>query len=225
MASSYGNHDAACCARNFSAMSLALAGDSEGARVMVDHSLAAARSLDDPFSLALTLYFGSAAAQILGDISLATTNSELSTQVATEHDLAQPKAWGMGVAGWCMAENGDPNRGLALTTQAIASMHAIKSRHFLVYLLGLLTDMHLKAGHHAEAMKAVEEGLTMAEATGERFYSAELHRLHGELFARTPRGRRREAEASFRDAIKLANQQGAWALERKANEGLLRWFG
>ena len=39
MASSYGNHDAACCARNFSAMSLALAGDGEG-RTRDDRSIA-----------------------------------------------------------------------------------------------------------------------------------------------------------------------------------------
>lgn len=225
MASSYGNHDAACCARNFSAISLALAGDGEGARAMIDHSLAAARSLDDPFSLALTLYFTSAAAQMLGDVSLATANSELSVQMAIEHDLAQPKAWSMGVAGWCVAENGDLDRGLALATQAIAAMQAIKSRHFLAYLFGLLTDVHLKAGHHAEAMKAVEEGLAIAEATGECFYSAELHRLRGELWARPPYGEKRKAAASFRAAIKLAKQQGATALEHKANESLRRWFG
>ena len=34
---------------------------------MIDKSLAAAKILDDPFSLALTLYFTSAAAQMLGD--------------------------------------------------------------------------------------------------------------------------------------------------------------
>ena len=67
MASSYGNHDAACCARNFSAMALALAGEDERARERIDQSLAAARKLDDPFSLALTLYFTSVAAQMLGD--------------------------------------------------------------------------------------------------------------------------------------------------------------
>ena len=39
---------------------------------MIARSLAAARSLDDPFSLALTLYFTSAAAQVLGDVALAT---------------------------------------------------------------------------------------------------------------------------------------------------------
>ena len=152
---------------------------------------------------------------MLGDVSLAAVNSELSVQVATEHDLAQPKAWSMGVAGWCIAENGDLDRGLELATQAIAAMQAIKSRHFLAYLLGLLTEVHLKAGHHAEAMKAVEEGLA-GRSHGERFYSAELHRLHGELLARPPHGEKREAEASFRAAIKIAKQQGARTLEHKA---------
>jgi predicted ATPase len=63
----------------------------------------------------------------------------------------------------------------------------------------------------------------MAEATGERFYSAELHRLRGELFALTPPGQKREAEASFCAAIKTAEQQGAWALAHKAKESSLRW--
>jgi DNA-binding winged helix-turn-helix (wHTH) protein/predicted ATPase len=225
MASSYGNHDAECCARNFSAISLALAGDDHGARVMIDKSLAAAKILDDPFSLALTLYFTSAAAQMLGDIALATANSELSMQMATEHDLAQPKAWSMGVAGWCAAENGDLDRGLQLATQAVVSLQAIQSRHFLAYLLGLLADTQLKAGHDVEAMKAVEEGLAMADATGEHFYSAELHRLQGELLARLPQGQRGKAEAAFRVAIEIAKEQGARTLEHKANESVRRWSG
>jgi DNA-binding winged helix-turn-helix (wHTH) protein/predicted ATPase len=223
MASSYGNHDAACCARNFSAMSLALSGDGQGARVMIDQSLVAARSLDDPFSLSLTLYFTSAAAQMLGDLALATANSELSVQMATEHGLAQPKAWSMGVAGWCVAQNGDLDRGLQLATEAVAAMQAIQSRHFLAYLLGLLADAHLKAGHYVDAMKAVEDGLAMAEATGEHFYSAELHRLRGELLARPPHGQKRMAEAAFQTAIKIAKKQGAMTLEHKANASLHRW--
>ena len=125
----------------------------------------------------------------------------------------------MGVAGWCIAENGDLDRGLSLATQAIATLQSIQSRHFSAYLLGLLADTHLKAGHHLEAMKAVEEGLAMAE----RFYGAELHRLHGELLARPPHGQKGKAEAAFRTAIKIASEQGAGTLEHKANESLLRW--
>ncbi|HEY6993891.1 MAG TPA: AAA family ATPase [Xanthobacteraceae bacterium] len=224
MASSYGNHDASCCARNFSSMALALAGEGAAARAMMERSLAAARSLDDPFSLALTLYFTSAAAQMLGDVALATAHSKLSVQMATEHDLAQPKAWSMGVAGWCVAQNGDLEEGLALATQAISAMQTIHSRHFLPYLLGLLADVRFKAGHEAEAMKAVRDGLATAEATGERFYSAELLRLRGELLARSPEGGK-EAEASFHGALEVARQQGATALEHKANASLRRWCG
>jgi predicted ATPase len=224
MASSYGNHDAGCCARNFSSLALALAGEGESARAMMESSLAAARGLDDPFSLALTLYFTSAAAQLQGDVTFATANSKLSLQMATEHDLAQPKAWSMGVAGWCIAQNGDLEEGLVLATEAIAAMQAIHSRHFLPYLFGLLADVHVKAGHETEAMKAVQDGLATAEGTGECFYSAELLRLRGELLARSP-DRRTETEASFDAAIRAAQQQGALALERKATASLRQWCG
>ena len=224
MASSYGNHDAGCCARNFSSLVLALTGDGDGARAMMARSLAAARTLDDPFSLALTLYFTSAAAQMLGDVALATANSQASVQMAAEHDLAQPRAWSMGVAGWCLAQNGEPEAGLALVTQAIAAMQAMHSRHFLAYLLGLLAAVHFKAGHDAQAMEAVQEGLVEAEATGERFYKAELLRMRGELLARASEGHK-EAEASFHAAVKVAAQQGAIALERKARASLRRWCG
>jgi hypothetical protein len=206
-------------------MSFALVGEAERARAMIEQALVAARGLDDPFSLALTLYFTAAAAQRLGDLPLATANSELSVRMAMEYDLAQPKAWSMGVAGWCIAENGDPNRGIALVTEGIAAMQAIQSRHFLCYLLGLLADACTKAGHHSKAMKAVQDGLALAEATGERFYDAELHRLRGELLARPPHSQKRKAQESFRAAIKVAKQQGAKALEHRAVESLHRWSG
>jgi predicted ATPase len=224
MASSYGNHDAACCARNFSALSLALAGDSEGARAMMQQALAAARALGDPFSLALTLYFTAATAQMLGDVALATANSTLSLQMARDHDLAQPRAWSMGVAGWCAAESGDVDRGLALATQAVGAMRTIQSRHFLVYLLGLSAEAQRKAGDLLAAMTAVEEALALTETTGERFYSAELHRLKGELLAQPPWGEARDAEAAFRTAITLARGQGAVTLERRAAASLRHWF-
>jgi len=94
----------------------------------------------------------------------------------------------------------------------------------LSYLLGLLAEAHANAGHHAEAMKAVEEGIAMVEATGERFHIAELYRLQGELCAHPSVGQRQKAEGSLRLASNFARQQGAAALERKANESLRRCF-
>jgi class 3 adenylate cyclase/predicted ATPase len=222
MASSYGNHDASVCALFFTAFSLALADEEERARTMADSALAVARSLDDPLSLALTLWILSATRQVLGDVALAVQHAEASRQVSAEHGFPVVRAWSTSVVGWCAAETGDSDRGIALLTDAIAELQTMRSRQFMSYLLGLLGGVHMKAGHHAEAMKAVKEGMALADATGERFYSAELHRLHGELLAQTIIGECKEAEAAFSTAITIAKQQGALLLERRALESLQR---
>jgi predicted ATPase len=133
-------------------------------------------------------------AQVLGDVALAARHAEANRQLATEHDLPMSRAWSTGITGWCAAENGDLDRGIALLTEAITTLHATQSRHTMAYLLGLLADVQMKAGRHADAMKAVEDGIALAETGGERYYSAELHRLRGELFARPPHRQRRKAQ-------------------------------
>ena len=220
MASNYGNHDAACCASNFSAMALAFAGEEEPARERIDQSLATARKLDDPFSLALTLYFTSVAAQTLGDFAVAAENSGMGLAIATEHHLALPKAWNMGIVGWCAVERGDVQEGIALLSDAIAAMRTMQSRHFMGYLIGLLAHAQLKAGRHSEAMEAVADGIVLTKVTGECFYAAELHRLRGEINLHSSIGRNRHAEASFQKAIAIARHQGSRTLERRAHQSL-----
>ena len=219
-ASSYGNHDASCCAHYYAAMALALAGDEKSSRAMIGRALAASKELNDPFSLAITLHFTSVAAQILGDVPLAAENSAASMRIATEHALASPKAWSAAVTGWCIAENGDVERGLALLNDATAALRAKQSLIFMPYLLGLLCDARIKARQYSEAMAAVQEGLTLAASTGEHVYSAELYRLHGELCARPCIGQSAKALVSFRTAVKLAKEQGARMLERRASRSL-----
>jgi DNA-binding winged helix-turn-helix (wHTH) protein/tetratricopeptide (TPR) repeat protein len=222
MASSYGNHDAGCCAQYFSALSLALMGEADRARSTIEQSVSDARALGDPFSLALAFYFTAIAAQFVGDIALATTNSEASLQLATEHALEMPRVWSTCVAGWCAVENGEPDRGLAMLDQAFATMRATQSMHFFSYHVGLLADARMKAGRHADALKAVEEGIAFAERDGDRFYCAELYRMRGALLACSSVGDRARVEASFRKAIEIAREQGAAMLERKARADLDR---
>jgi len=101
----------------------------------------------------------------------------------------------------------------------------MQSLAFMPYLLGLLAEAHMKAGLQSEAMKAVKDAIATAESTGERFYSAELFRLQGELLAQPSFGQPEKAENAFRMAIKIAKQQGALSLERKATASLRRWAG
>src|SRR5262249_17157224 len=162
MASHYGNHDASVCALNFSALSFAFAGEEERAHSTSDSALAVARGLNDPFTMALALYFSSATAQVLGDVGLSAQYAEPSQQLSAEHGFAYVKALSTSVVGWCAAENGDSDRGIGLLTDAIAQLKAAHDSQFMSYLLGLLCGAHMKAGHHAEAMKVVKEGITFA---------------------------------------------------------------
>ena len=107
----------------------------------------------------------------------------------------------------------------------VDALRATQSLAFLPYFLGLLCDAHIKAGQPSEAMKAVKEAISLVETTGERFYSAELYRLHGELLARASISQCEEAKAEFNRAVKIAAQQGAVSLERKARDSLRRLFG
>jgi DNA-binding winged helix-turn-helix (wHTH) protein/predicted ATPase len=224
-ASSYGNHDACACAYGSTAMLLGLEGKCEDARATIEAGLRVAMSLDDPFSLAVALHQTAIAAQLIGDVALATTNSEACARISTEHGLALSKTWSGGLAGWCAVENGERDRGLALLTEATDALRATQSLAFLPYFLGLLCDAHIKTEQPSEAMKAVEEAISLVETTGEHFYSAELYRLRGELLAQASNGQCDEAKAEFNRAVTIAVQQGAVSLERKARDSLRRLFG
>jgi hypothetical protein len=126
-------------------MVLGLQGKNEDARATIEAGLRVAMSLDDPFSLALTLYTMTAAAQLIGDVALATTNSEWSVRVAREHGLEQIESQSGALAGWCAVENGERDRGLALLTEATDSLRGMQSLAWLSYHLGLLADARIKA--------------------------------------------------------------------------------
>jgi predicted ATPase len=124
--------------------------------------------------------------------------------------------------GWCAAENGDPARGSRCWAERLPRWR-LRILGISCLSRGLLAQVHMKVGHHADAMKATDNAIALAAGSGERFYTAELHRLRGELLARRPGGHLQKAEASFRTAIEVARRQGATTLENKAIASLRRW--
>src|SRR5207249_1990126 len=79
-----------------------------------------------------------------------------------------------------------------------------------------------KEGEPQAGLDALAEALVLADATGERYYEAELHRLKGEFLLRQGAGD--EAEACFREAAAVARRQAAKSLELRAAMSLARLF-
>jgi predicted ATPase len=109
------------------------------------------------------------------------------------------------------------------------------------FQLALLVESLMAGDQIEEGLAVATEALALAEATGERFYEAELHRLRGELLRRREGEGRpspteptvtqphnpdpsapAEAEACFRRALDVAIRQGAKSLELRAALSLAR---
>ncbi len=85
--------------------------------------------------------------------------------------------------------------------------------------LGLLGHACLRTGDLARGLASVQQGLAQSERTGELYYTAELLRLRGDMEAAMGMDSA-IVEASFREAIALAEQQGAKSWTRTAGASL-----
>ena len=73
-----------------------------------------------------------------------------------------------------------------------------------------------------EALSALTEALDLIEASEQRFWAAELHRLRGEfLLSRSPASLA-ESEACLNKALAIARRQSARSLELRAAMSLAR---
>ena len=92
------------------------------------------------------------------------------------------------------------------------------------HFLTLLADVHETVDQPSEGLKLLAEARAAADKTGEGFWDAEMHRLHGELSLkvatteteRSDEERKIPPEESFLKAIEIARRQQAKSLELRA---------
>jgi predicted ATPase len=90
------------------------------------------------------------------------------------------------------------------------------------YNLAALADAYGKVGQLEEGLRVLTEAQTAAQATGERFYEAELSRLTGESLRAQSSENHAVAEACFQQALALARLQHAKSWELRAATSLSR---
>jgi predicted ATPase len=93
---------------------------------------------------------------------------------------------------------------------------------FRPFFLGFLADAYLRAEQLTEGLAVVEEALSLASQTQERWHEAELWRLKGELARQSGSECLPEAENCLRKAIAVAVSQEAKFWELRATTSLAR---
>jgi predicted ATPase len=91
-----------------------------------------------------------------------------------------------------------------------------------LYFIALLGEALGKAGKPDAGLAEIERALSIANLHGGRFQLSEMLRLKGELLLMRPKSGLREAEACFREAIGVADRQGAKLPKLRAAMSLAR---
>jgi predicted ATPase len=142
--------------------------------------------------------------------------------VAAEQGLVHRGGHGDLLQGWALAMRGDAIAGVAQIRQGLAVSQGEGLKVFSPYFLALLAEAYSLAGQPDPGRQALAEALTLVGETEERWWEAELHRLQGVLWLQRPSADVHQAEACFRQALKLASCQQAKALELRAAMSLAR---
>jgi predicted ATPase len=140
-------------------------------------------------------------------------------------------AFGTILQGWALTEQDQREEGIAQLQQGLAAWRATGAELYRPYFLSLLAEAYGRSGQIDNGLATVAEALDLVNATGERFYEAEVYRIKGELLltqegvrlqAEGLREKTEEAERCFHKAIEVAQQQHAKSLELRATMSLAR---
>jgi predicted ATPase len=147
-------------------------------------------------------------------------HAEVLLDLGTEHGFPRYAAWGALYRGWALAAQGQGAEGIAQIRQGLAAYQATGAASGIPAFLARLAVAHGQMDQVDEGLHLVAEALTVVDRTGERYYEAELHRLHGELLLRQATSDARQAEACFHQALTVARHQQAKSWELRAATSL-----
>jgi len=173
---------------------------------------------DDAFARVVEQWNSSCLHVMLREPEQAALLAAQAIATAGEHGFRQ-FGWGPRMArGWVQAQLGHSDEGANLIREALTAYRANGSLVSVPTRLTWLAEAQAQGGALADALRTIEEALTVNPA--ERYWRPETLRLRGHI--RRRQSEEELAEADFRDAIALAREMSARAWELRATTSLAR---
>jgi class 3 adenylate cyclase/predicted ATPase len=182
--------------------------------------IAEARRLAHPPTLTVSLSTDARLLSLTGDYAALDQRADQLIAVATGQGFPLYRALGSIYRGWVKANTGDLQAGISLLRCGSNAYSASGMQTRICYHTALLAKACEIAGQLEEALGLLTNALQLAEAVGERWFTAELYRHKGELMIR--QGDSEAAEKFYRKAIGIAEKQEAKLWELRATIGLAR---
>jgi len=201
---------------SYSALCLWLLGFPDQAHARGQRALALAHELEHPFSVAYALCCCAFVAQFRRNVQDVREQAEAALALATEQGFTAWAALATSFRGWAFAMEGKSEKGLVELQQGIAALRAQQAGIWLPFRCTMLAEVFDLLGNTKEGLQSLAEAQTLMTQTAERWWEAEIYRLHGALLSRSSTAPPAEVETCFRRALDVARRQGARSLELRA---------
>ena len=173
-----------------------------------------AKELNDAYASAVALFHAAFASHFDRNVAEVERLASDLIELSTRQHFAQWRAGGSVFRGWARSASGS-SEGIALIEEAIGEWRGLGSMLVTPYWLALKAEALHSADRLPEALDIIREAKALAEASGERWWLAELSRLQG-LFLACLGADEIQIEGSFCDAMRIAKEQQSMSLERRA---------
>jgi class 3 adenylate cyclase/predicted ATPase len=218
---SYGQDSGVACGW-IEALTLWVLGYPDQARQGMEDTLARARELAHPFSVAQALNFSAHLHQLRREPQAAQMRAEEGLALCTEQGFDVYGMWCLLPRGWAVAHQNKLEDGVACIHKALAARRTLGPTAALPWFLALLGEACGSVGQFGDGLRAMEEALWWVQHNEEHLYEAEVYRLKGELLLGQSDSNAAQAEDCFHQALTVAARQRAKSWQLRAAISLSR---
>jgi tetratricopeptide (TPR) repeat protein len=178
-----------------------------------------AETVEQPFPLS-NAYLGIGLLHLRqGDLPQAVAWLQKGLEICQTTDVRLQLPLAAGALGYAYTLSGRPTEAQPLLEQAIEQTAARLMSPYPLWVAHL-GEAHLLAGRLEEAHQLAERALTRARDTKQQAYEAYALRLYGEIAAHGESPEVEQADASYRQALALAEELGMRPLQAHCHRGL-----
>jgi class 3 adenylate cyclase/tetratricopeptide (TPR) repeat protein len=212
--------DVLCVGSAYMAQLMVILGEVDGAVRMSEGAIRRAESLGDFGSLAFASGLSLFVLAICGRNEATLRRAEAFAANASEKGARLWQSISREWASWARGLITGDAAGAATELRDIMAARRERQERQSAYMgNGLLAQLQGKAGVIDDALASIAEGLALAEPTGGHRADSFLHRVRGDVLAeRDPAA----AEAAYREALRIAQWQGARTFELQAAHALAK---
>ena len=222
LAALYGGHDPGVCAWMTGAFAEWLLGYPDKALARINGAVNLAERLGHPLSLDIAILYEAVVHLLRREPEIALRRAYDAETFAAEQRLAlllDPNI----LRGNALLAQGAIENAAASVREGLAARQEIGWNLFRPYHLGIVSEVLGRAGDHQDAATALADAQGAIDASNERWWEAEIHRLKGVLLL--SQGKIADSEPCFERSIRIARRQQAHSLELRAATSLARLWG